>query len=315
MPIMIPDPIPSSASNAERSIFETFKSVAQRNWEVLYGIEISSGAASTKPVKIDFVVFIPNQLCVICIFVAPPISSEPHRFEGISSNDLNSAKSIIKDLRNLYAGTHFYPNSPLSLGYAVVLPDLDSSELKITIPDPDRGIISDPLDNLETTLKDYARTLNPELWEDLDESYPEIDWNTWQKSWDEAQLALDKLRSDLVSTGGTISIISTMFHDNLETHRPQLLRLTNNQLEVLQLAGCQLPSAISTELDDQITISDEIKKYDRVVVDGAAGTGKTVLAIGNRGDSFYEAGKTVGLLCSNPYLSRRFTSWAENTLW
>ena len=101
-----------------------------------------------------------------------------------------------------------------------------------------------------------------------------------------------------------------MFHDNLEPHRSQLLRLTNDQVKVLQLVGCQPPSAISTESDEQITSAEPVEEQPRCVIDGAAGTGKTVLAI-EIARQLCEAGKTVGLLCSNPYLSQRFEKWAK----
>ena len=43
----------------------------------------------------------------------------------------------------------------------------------------------------------------------------------------------------------------------------------------------------------------------------AAGTGKTVLAMDLARRQCEEEGKSVALLCSNPYLSRRFERWAE----
>ena len=308
MPIMIPDPIPDHASALEKAIFETFKRIPQTNWEVLYGVEISSHTTSANPVKIDFVIFIPNQLCVICIVVDP--SMNPDRYESPSVEDLDPAKKIMKNLRRSYKGTHFRTNSPLSLGYAAVSHNIDDhSELRIIIPDSDRGIISESLDNLETTLKRYADTLNPELWNlNLD---TEEDWDEWRKSWDKAQLALDKLRSDLVSTGGTISTISTMFHDNLETHRPQLLRLTDDQLKVLQLVGCQPPSTNISESDDQINDSEPVEMQPRRVVNGAAGTGKTVLAIEIARQRCEEKGDKVALICSNSYLSSHFERWTK----
>jgi len=305
---MIPDPIPASASDAEVSVFKTFKSVAQRNWEILHGVEIPSRVGSTS--LIDFVIFIPNQLCVICIVVNP--STNPDRFQSLSANDLELAKEIMEELKTSYIPAH--PAAfPLSFGYAAVLPDPDSGELKIIIPDSVGGIVSESLGNLKTVLENYAGTLNPQLWEDLDAAYPGgIDWGEWEKSWDEAQLALYKLRFDLVATGEMITTIATRFHDNLETHRSQLLRLTEDQLKVLRLVGCEPPPTILPELDDQIQInsSEPIKVQSRCVVDGAAGTGKTVLAI-EIARQLFEEGKTVGLLCSNPYLNRRFTNWTK----
>ena len=49
------------------------------------------------------------------------------------------------------------------------------------------------------------------------------------------------------------------------------------------------------------------------MIDGAAGTGKTVLAM-EIAKRRCEAGERVVLLCSNPYLSLRFEKWAETLL-
>jgi superfamily I DNA and RNA helicase len=77
---------------------------------------------------------------------------------------------------------------------------------------------------------------------------------------------------------------------DLETLSPQLLRLTNDQEHNLEM----------------------VKLNDRCVIDGAAGTGKTVLAM-ELARQYCEAGKSVALLCSNPNLSSRFERWT-NTL-
>ena len=87
-----------------------------------------------------------------------------------------------------------------------------------------------------------------------------------------------------------------VFKADLDTLRPQLLDLTIEQYEALS----------------------EMSEHDRVAVDGAAGTGKTVLAM-EFAKRLSESGKTVGLLCSNDVLSSRFEAWAkeisENDAW
>ena len=80
----------------------------------------------------------------------------------------------------------------------------------------------------------------------------------------------------------------TIFRSDLETLRPQLLRLTTDQLNSLKRVGLN----------------------DRCVIDGAAGTGKTVLAM-ELARQRCELGETVALLCSNPNLSDRFDRWAR----
>ena len=64
--------------------------------------------------------------------------------------------------------------------------------------------------------------------------------------------------------------------------------------------------------EDQINSLDiaEAKDKPRCVIDGAAGTGKTVLAM-ELAKSRCEDGETVALLCSNPNLIRHLEPWAK----
>ena len=307
MPIMIPPVIPDSAPASEKTIFETFKSVPQRNWDVLHGVKIPSRNNSTNPIEIDFVILMPGFVSAICLQV---VGDESYKFKnGQWSNSastsptspLEQAKNTIQDLREHFKESHFRDDSPLSLGYAVVFTESPQHLNLMTEGSKEPGDVLNP-DSLSTILGECAVDLTKELWEDWEKLTLE-DWEQRHFRWENGQVALDKLRSDLVSTGGTISTISTMFHDNLETHRPQLLHLTDDQLNVLQLVGCQPPSTINP-------VSEVVKVEPRCVVDGAAGTGKTILAI-EIARQRCEAGETVCLLCSNPHLSRRFERWAE----
>jgi superfamily II DNA or RNA helicase len=80
----------------------------------------------------------------------------------------------------------------------------------------------------------------------------------------------------------------TITRSDLESLSLQLLRLTNDQRNSLK----------------------RVEINDRCVINGAAGTGKTVLAM-ELARQRCEAGETVALLCSNPNLSRRFKRWTE----
>ena len=53
-----------------------------------------------------------------------------------------------------------------------------------------------------------------------------------------------------------------------------------------------------------------VEQSERNVIDGAAGTGKTVLAM-ELAKRRYEAGESVALLCSNSNLSARFERWVD----
>ena len=273
MAIMIPPEIPDDAPMWEKETFETLKLVAQsRNWVVLHSILIDSR-------KIDFVIVIPDLCSVICIKV-------------VQNNNLEASFSESKEdmeaLKKRFETSYFGSDSPLLLGCNVVSVNDTSDDIGLKLTNYADEICSDEVREIISN------------WEDT---------NNIEK-YQEAQLILNKLRTELVSTGETITTIATIFHNNLETHHPQLLRLAEDQLKVLQLVGCQPPSAISTESDEQITISEPVEEQPRCVVDGAAGTGKTVLAI-EIARQRCELGETVGLLCSNPYLSQRFEKWAD----
>ncbi len=286
MSIMIPDVISDSASDAKKKIFEQLKGVAQsRNWEVLHSITINSR-------EIDFVILVPDRCSVICLKVATNDSYD------LVKEALGHAKKDMEALRSEFPG-YFQDDSLLFLGSNAV-----------SVKEPPKEVKEPPKEeDIGGKLTSYIFQECPDEVQQICENWGE-DSNT--ERYQEVQLMLDKLRSELVSTGETITTIATVFHDNLETHRPQLLRLTDDQLKVLQLVGCEPPPTILPESDDRIQINspEPIKVQPRCVVDGAAGTGKTVLAI-EIARQLCESGKTVGMLCSNPYLSQRFVNWAE----
>lgn len=306
MPIMIPSVIPHDASDSEKAIFETLKVTAEcRHWEILHG-------ASAGTHQFHFVILSSSDCCVICLDVA---ANYDYQFENGQwrsratgnpiTSPLNRAEDSKETIRKCFERTHFHDGSPLSLGFAVAFTDGTEMEdwllpehlrpvagsrklqsLGLRTGDGREGLDALHPNTLGLILGQYAASLNQV------ESYEE------SKT---AQLMLNELRTELVTTGDTITRIATIFHDNLETHDPQLLRLTDDQHKVLELVGCQPPSVNATPEGPE----------PRCVVDGAAGTGKTVLAI-EIARQRCEAGETVGLLCSNPYLSRRFTSWAKS---
>ena len=65
--------------------------------------------------------------------------------------------------------------------------------------------------------------------------------------------------------------------------------------------------------DDQLRILRSLKENPNhcYVINGAAGTGKTVLAMELARQRCKENGEKVALICSNPYLSSRFERWTR----
>ena len=108
----------------------------------------------------------------------------------------------------------------------------------------------------------------------------------------QAELVMDELKSELEQTmtitSKPKSTSNRIFRTDLETLLPQLLRLT----------------------EEQITNLNYIEENPRCVIRGAAGTGKTVLAM-ELARRRCEAGQTVALMCSNPNLAGRFQRWAK----
>ena len=109
-----------------------------------------------------------------------------------------------------------------------------------------------------------------------------------EKEKKEAKIYLADLQDNLEPSSMSIRE-NRIFSSDLDTLREELLNLTNDQLHSLEL----------------------VNDNDCCVIDGAAGTGKTVLAMELARQRCEENGEKVALICSNPYLSSRFERWAK----
>lgn len=285
MPLMIPDEIPNTAPESEKVVFDNLKPAAHaRNWVVLHSVYVDNPRNPTRPLEIDFVILIPEYCAVICLEVKGgyyevrnrqwyrPYSDEP---EVVSPPD--QAKNAMFALKNQFQDSHFHRESPLSLECAVAFTDGETpagqslpKSLAVLIGSSDA---TNP-DKLTKRLADHAADRFRRI--SISPMAPQL-----------AQIALDNLQSDLNPPQGTI-MPETIFRSDLETLRPQLLRLTTDQLNSLK----------------------RVKLNPRCVIDGAAGTGKTVLAMELAQQRCNER-ETVALLCSNPHLSQRFEEWAK----
>ena len=285
MAIMIPAEIPDDAPELAKKIFETFKHTpiaSARNWRVFYRVEIPSHDNTVNLSVIDFVIHIQGYHTVICFQIAQNDASVDH---------VREAMSAFKDhFENL-----FDTASLLSLGGVSVLAH-DPDYLIWLVENNAYAAEVVPSDNLVETLENYIGTLYNSEWKVIEE------WDNAQEQMDKLQHDLeilvltnvdsgvpqeqmDKLQQDLELAGMTTN---TIYRYDLETSRRELLRLTLDQLNSLQRMG----------------------NNDRCLISGAAGTGKTVLAM-ELAKERCEAGETVALLCSNPNLSQRFERWAE----
>ena len=81
------------------------------------------------------------------------------------------------------------------------------------------------------------------------------------------------------------------------------IKITRSDLENLRQHLLRLT-------EEQITNLNNVELNERCVIKGAAGTGKTVLAM-ELARRRCEEGETVALMCSNPNLASRFKRWAK----
>ncbi len=289
MAIMIPDVIPEDAPESERIIFNNLKKAAQaRDWEVFYSKYVENPSHSTRPREIDFVILIPEYCSVICLEVkGGHYETRKGQWYKKSTDEslrspLDQSKDAMFALKKQFERTHFREKSLLSLDCAVAFTDgkisnaATSSHLALSIGSRNAR---NP-DKLVRILKDRADQMRRKK---VSNALSE-DW-----SFQLAQIDLNKLRNDLepdMEIGPEDP--KTIFRSELETRRPQLLRLTADQINSLDIA----------------------EENPRCAINGAAGTGKTVLAM-ELAKRRCEAGETVALLCSNPNLSHRFERWAK----
>ena len=289
MAIMIPKEISDDAEESEKIIFESLKRAPQaRDWVVFYSEYVDNPDHSTRPREIDFLILTDN-FSVICL----EAKGGSYRIErekwyrlpdgGRIGSPPEQARSAMLALKKEFP-THFSSSSFLSLGCAVALTD---SKFPHGARIPKQALIVEMADardpnRLGKKLADYADKLpNAEVKKLLRNDKEKV----------KALEAKDALQSELETTVTITTDPTKILRTDLETLRPQLLRST----------------------DDQMFVLDLINNNEHCVIDGAAGTGKTVLALELARQRCEEKGETVALLCSNPNLSTRFDRWT-NTL-
>ena len=283
---MIPAILPHSAPKSDEIIFNSIKKSGHTSaWVVFY-------QQDERP---RFIISITQYYLVICL----DVEGGPYHFrkgdwyntDGTSiSSSLGQGSKAVSGLEKRFS----HPGSPLSFEYAMAFTDwiipsgtkIPPGALMVTSPDA-----KDP-DKLGSILNSHASFVGS--------SAPH-----GTSSGRDAMNDLFKLHDYLESkiTGGkglktgpkapktgpkAPKTIPRADFADLEISRPQLLRLTADQVESLDIA----------------------EDNPRCTINGAAGTGKTVLAM-ELAKSRCEDGKTVALLCSNPNLIRHLEPWAK----
>ena len=273
---------------SESMVFNALKNDDHtRNWTVFYQLHVPNPPREKR--EIDFLVIIPEYFCIICLEAKG--GSYGIKQDGRWYNDSNnetleksphdqasSAMYALKDdcERNGLKG--FGHIEYLSLGCAVALTDMSKPE------------------------SDLPKHLAHSIWSNdvqdrnkLREKLNEIAKNMYNRRGprneteeEKADIYLADLQANL-EPSSMPNVKNRIFSSDLVTLRKELLVPTNDQLRSLEL----------------------VNDNDCCVITGAAGTGKTVLAMDLAKQRCEENGKKVALLCSNPYLSSRFERWSR----
>lgn len=281
---MIPPEIPDSAPRSEKTIFNNLMR-APRDWMVFHSKQVRNPQNSEGPPReIDFLILIPQPyFCVICLEVKG--GSYEIREDGMwyrlhngesQRSPLDQSSSAMFTLKNKFKSC-FGLGSPLTLECAVAFTNVTKPD---TIPEDLEDHLAETIwsdDDLCEKLIAYAKGKSTKRRPKTDQKV-----RSAEKKWHTLRCALEPKTMTIATQPETI------FRTDLEDLRPQLLELTN----------------------EQFTSLNRVEWNPRCVIDGAAGTGKTVLAM-ELAKRRYGAGETIALLCSNPYLSRRLVTWAE----
>lgn len=286
---MIPAEIPAGAGRSERVLFEKFQKLPAK-WLVFhqYMVDVRGGASR----ELDFVILMPESYSVIYLEAKGGNYSIRdrqwlRRGELVDRAPTEQARTGMFALQNKFVAQHPEYKEPalyLSFGSAVAFTDGDVPDGATLSADVTRGALLmgsgevQDGNRLAQLLRDHANAVR----NNFDNM---AGWNNQKRQFAAVQLkALEVMLNPPMETK-----VTQFFRHNLDTLLPELLEPTPTQNTALSLIGSN----------------------DRCVIDGAAGTGKTVLAMESVRQRCEERGDTVGLLCSNPILSSRFESWAE----
>lgn len=294
MAIMIPDQIPNNAPQSEKIIFQNLMYASRsRNWVVFYSEYVNNPNHPARPREIDFLILTDN-CSVICLEVKGGSYEINNRewyrlpnHELVHPSPPEQARTAMFAVEKEFS-SYFGGNSLLSLGCAVAFTDSEFQGVRLP---PECLIIErddarDP-DKLFDKLANYADQLPT----------THVKYQL-QHDREKCIEALDTMKNLQVELERTVNFTMRMdpqkiLSSDLLSLQDQFLVPTADQLQILGLVNLNPNSCF--------------------VINGAAGTGKTVLAMEIARQRCEEKGEKVALICSNPYLSSRFERWT-NTL-
>ena len=298
---MIPREVPRNANYFEKEMFERLAGIPDNKWTVFSQFMVERFDGDQRPRELDFVILIPESYSVVYLEVKSGkyFVEDRQWFVGDEENNVainpsppEQAKTGMWTLKDNFHSklqdNPMYGSLLLSFNGGVGCRFDVSEEAKETA-DINKGawILGgseiDGVDALHQSLRAMADKVREQFGKQGNPKF----WNDQQRQFAAAQLNL--LEQILHRPGTTPITVDNFFSTNLDTLRQELLEPTQEQNMALQL----------------------MDHNDRCIIDGAAGTGKTVLAMEFAKRLCEDQGQTVAIMCSNPELSSRFGKWTQ----
>ena len=263
------------------------------DWIVFYALYVPQPGKDS--FEIDFLVIIPEYFSVICLEskggrydmedgIWYPLDPSGKRGTKLEKSPQDQSTDTMFALRN-HCRTNklkgFGKIEYLSLGCAVTFTDLSEPS---SLPDHLDNHLAHSIWSSDVQNGDKLR----KKLEEIAKSMCKMRGPRNEKEEDDAKIYLADLQ-DTLEPSSMANLKNRIFSSDLVTLRKELLVPTDDQLHNLRL----------------------VTNNDCCVIDGAAGTGKTVLALELARHRCEEIGDKVALICSNPYLSSRFERWAK----
>ena len=310
MPKMLPGEISPNANEFERYLFEKFKKMphtTHNKWVIFHDVGVAGGPGRDR--QLDFVILIPGEPYdkdkdprEIAAYSVIYLEAKGGKYTRRDRQWFLNSKPVPAPTEQSSSGMYHLKNEfenyikgklhgdPLCLSFvhAVAFRDWDVSEQDAKEADVTKGALLIGGKAVDDS-KELAKRLRDHAIAERNKHDPMVGYN-WGPNGDR-RLRAEKQTTYLEEKlNFTIAVPDdTFYRHNLDTLLRELLKLTDVQ-----------KGALTT-----------IELNSRCVIDGAAGTGKTVLAMEVVQQRCEERGDTVGLLCSNPILSSRFERWAE----